>query len=81
MATPYVSVVAQAVAFTAGCAIIHACRHHPRRVTLVLSALIFALFLALLVALMPAYVFDQESDAEAGASVASVYGSKLITTR
>lgn len=81
MAAPYVSVVAQAAAFTVGCAIIHACRHHPRRATLALSALTFGLFLALLVAVVPEYVFDQESDAEAGSSIGSVYSSKLITTR
>ncbi|WP_132256120.1 hypothetical protein [Methylobacterium segetis] len=71
MPLPPVPIVAQAAAFTLGCALIHTFRRYPERVTQVLAAIAFVLFLVLVVALIPAEVLEQESAGEAGASIAS----------
>ena len=73
MTFPDVPLVAQAAAFTLGCALVHASRRHPQRITFALSTVAFVLFLVLLVAIIPAYVLEQESDAEAGSSAASSF--------
>jgi hypothetical protein len=71
MAVPPVPPIAQAAAFTLGCALIHAFRRHPDRVTQILAVTAFTLFLALAFALTPADISGSESDAEAGVSIAS----------
>lgn len=71
MAAPLALPVAQAAAFTLGCALIHALRHHHEHVTGVLAGVAVVLFLALAVAGLPANDLLAGGDAEQGVSLAT----------
>ncbi|AWN40290.1 hypothetical protein [Methylobacterium durans] len=72
MAVPLALPVAQAAAFTLGCALIHALRRHHEPVTGVLAGVALILVLALMVASLPADVPIEGCKAELGVSLAAV---------